>query len=165
MKTSLEPLLGSVPAYTSSDPLLYRNLSVANPPPTSALLAFSSFSPLPVGSISFPATQDKVDQFTNLHRFPTLVQLVSGNYQELMKSDTRAVVVLGAVHRGEEGIKERKNLESISRAWKRGGRSFEQPVWFVWVEGEKWSGWLHQAYGIKESALPAVVVIDSPVSL
>jgi hypothetical protein len=83
----------------------------------------------------------------NLHRFPTLVQLSSGNYVDIMKSESRAIVVLGALHRGEDGEKERKEFERIARAWKRGGRGFTQPVWFVWVEGEKWASWLKQAYG------------------
>ena len=64
-----------------------------------------------------------------------------------MKSDTRAIVVLGAVHRGDEGVKERFELEKVARAWKRGGRGFSQPVWFVWLEGDKWASWLKQAYG------------------
>ncbi len=71
--------------------------------------------------------------------------------------------MLGAVHKGDEGAKERVVLQNIARAWKRGGRNFNQPVWFVWVEGDRWSGWLRQAYGIKKSALPGVVVIDPPV--
>ena len=163
VKTSVEPLLGSVPTYTSSDPLLYRNLSIANPPPTSTLLGFSSFSPLPIGSLSFPAQEGQLDRFISLHRFPPLVQLVSSNYQSLMKGDTPAIVVLGAVHKGEEGIKEREMLETVARAWKRGARPITRPVRFAWVEGERWSAWLKQAYGIKRRELPAVVVIETTV--
>lgn len=136
-----------MPAYTSSDPLLYRNLSIANPPPTSVLLAFSAPSRTPVGTLSFPASREDVERFIAVHRFPTLSQLSSGNYADLMKSEKKAIVVLGALHRGDEGDKERKELEGIARAWKRGGRRFSQPVWFVWVEGEKWASWLKQAYG------------------
>lgn len=147
VKSALEPLLNTVPAYTSSDPLLYRNLSIANPPPTSVLLAFSAPSRTPVGTLSFPASREDVDRFIAVHRFPTLSQLSSGNYADLMKSENKAIVVLGAVHRGDEGDKERRELESIARAWKRGGRRFSQPVWFVWVEGERWASWLKQAYG------------------
>ncbi|ORY27667.1 thioredoxin-like protein [Naematelia encephala] len=164
VKSMLEPLRNSISAYTSSDPLLYQNLSIANPPPTSSLLAFSAPDRLPVGTLAFPASKDRLERFVNLHRFPTLSQLSASNHQEIMKSPTRAVVVLGAVHKGAEGEKERQKLEQIARAWKRGGRSFAQPVWFVWVDGERWSAWLRQAYGIKKKSLPAVVVIDPPLS-
>lgn len=81
-----------------------------------------------------------------------------------MKSDSRAVVVLAALHKGDEGEREKEKLMSVARAWKRGGRGFQQPVWFVWVEGEKWGGWLKQSYGIRQKELPAVVIVDPPVS-
>lgn len=66
-----------------------------------------------------------------------------------MRSDTRAIVVLAGVHKGEEGKKERDKFADVARAWKRGGRRFEQPVWFVWVEGEtsRWANWLKRFYG------------------
>ncbi|OCF32348.1 protein disulfide-isomerase domain [Kwoniella heveanensis BCC8398] len=164
VKTALEPLLGAVPAYTSADPDLYKRLSIANPAPTSVLLAFSSYSARPVGSLSFPASQDNLNRFVNLHRFPTLVELSGSNYNAIMKSPTRAVVVLGAIHKGDEGEKEKERLAEVARAWKRGGRPFSQPVWFVWVDGEKWAKWLKQQYGIKKKELPAVVVVDPPLN-
>ncbi|KAK8861263.1 protein disulfide-isomerase domain [Kwoniella newhampshirensis] len=162
VKAALEPLIGSVPAYTSSDPQLYKRLSISNPPPTSVLLAFSSYSTRPVGSLPFPASQQDVNRFVQLHRFPTLVELTGANHAEFMKGDAKAIVVLGALHKGQDGTKEREQLGEIARAWKRGGRRFDQPVWFVWVDGEKWSGWLKQSYGIRKKELPAVVVIDPP---
>jgi hypothetical protein len=143
----MEPLLRTVPAYTSSDPLLYANLSISNPVPTSLLLAFSSYSHHPIASLAFPAFPDALSKFVYLHRFPTLVELTSSNYQELMRSPTNAMVVLGAVNKGDEGEKQKEKLREVARAWKRGGRDFSQPVWFAWVDGEKWSGWLKQSYG------------------
>ncbi|EIW69209.1 hypothetical protein TREMEDRAFT_44374 [Tremella mesenterica DSM 1558] len=163
VKKALDPLLGSIPAYTSADLLLYKNLSIANPPPTSVLLAFSSHSTIPVGTVAFPSSADAVGKFVNLHRWPTLVQLTGSNYVDIMNSPLKSTVVLGALNKGPEGDKEREELEKMSRAWKRGGRGFNQPVWFVWVEGEKWAAWLKQSYGIKKSALPAVVVVDTPL--
>ncbi|WVW79859.1 protein disulfide-isomerase domain [Kwoniella bestiolae CBS 10118] len=164
VKTALEPLLGSVPAYTSSDPQFYQQLSVANPPPTSVLFAFSSYSSRPVGSLAFLASEDSLKRFIQLHRFPTLIELTGSNYNAIMNSDTRSMVVLGALHKGDEGQKEKEKLREVAKAWKRGGRPFAQPVWFVWVDGEKWSGWLKQQYSIKKDQLPSVVVIDTPLN-
>ncbi|AFR98909.2 protein disulfide-isomerase domain [Cryptococcus neoformans C23] len=165
VKKSLEPLLGTVPAYTSTDIALYQRLHVVNPPPTSTLFAFSSYSTRPVGTMALPASSNDLRKFVNLHRFPTLVRLDASNFQSLMRSDTRAIVVLAGVHKGEEGKKERDTFADIARAWKRGGRRFEQPVWFVWVEGEtsRWANWLKRFYGIKKRDLPGVVVIDTPL--
>jgi hypothetical protein len=154
---------GSIPAYTSFDPLVYANLSIANPVPTSILLAFSG-THQPIASLSFPTEPGKLEQFVDLHRHPILTHLTKANYADMMKSTARAIVVLGAVHAGVEGESEIRELEDVARAWRRGGRGFQQPVWFAWVEGDKWSGWLRQAYGIRKSELPTVVVIDTPVS-
>jgi hypothetical protein len=164
VKKTLEPILADVPVYTSADPLFYANLSISQPP-TSALLAFSNHHARPVGSLSFPAEQKELDRFVTIHRFPTLTHLTSSNYNSIMKSDMRAIVVLAALHKGDEGEKEKEKLTSVARAWKRGGRGFQQPVWFVWVEGEKWGGWLKQSYGIRKKELPAVVVVDPVVSV
>lgn len=81
-----------------------------------------------------------------------------------MKADSRAIVVLAALHKGDEGEKERQKLMSVAKAWKRGGRGFNQPVFFAWIEAERWSSWLRQSYGIKKKDIPAVVVVDAPVS-
>lgn len=144
---ALTPLKDTIPSYTSSDPLLYANLSISNPPPTSVLLAFSAPAYRPVASLPFPADQETLSRFVNLHMHPTLIQLSVSNYAEIMKSPTKAVVVLAAVHGGEKGKKEREDFEKVARAWKRGGRRFDQPVWFVWIDGERWASWMSQAYG------------------
>lgn len=145
VKQTLEPL--NLPAYTSVDPRLYANLSIANPPPTSALLAFSSHSIRPVGTLAFPTTQERLTKFTNLHRHPTIFKLTPGNFNDIMKSDTRAIVVLAAFNRGQQGKTELSEFENVAKAWKRGGRDFSRPVWFAYVEADKWAGWLKQSYG------------------
>ncbi|WVO14772.1 protein disulfide-isomerase domain [Cryptococcus depauperatus] len=162
VKKALGPLLGSVPTFTSADPILYKRLHISHSLPSSTLLAFSSHSIKHVGSLLLPAQDSTVQRFVALHRYPTVSQLNSSNFQSLMRSDDRAVIVLGAVHEGEEGKKEVSYFEKVARAWKRGGRKFQQPVWFVWVEGDEWAKWLKQFYGINSTDLPAAVVIDTP---
>lgn len=145
VKKTLESL--PIPAFTSADPLLYANLSIANPVPTSLLLAFSSYTNVPLGSLAFPTSTEALQKFVKVHRYPTLTKLHSGNYNRIMKADSKPIIVLGALHKGEEGKKDRMAFNSVAKAWKRGGRDFEQPVWFVWVEGDKWASWLKQSYG------------------
>jgi hypothetical protein len=163
VKKALEPILGVVPAYTSADQAFYSKFSIANPPPTSVLLAFSNSESKPVGSLPFPVNQKDLERFIQVHRHPTVTHLTSGNYNEVMKTDSRAIVVLAALHKGDDGEKERQKLMSVAKAWKRGGRGFVQPVLFAWIEGERWSSWLRQSYGIKKKNLPAVVVVDPAV--
>ena len=163
MKKSVDPVLGTVTAYTSADPQFYINMSVMQVP-TSVLLAFSDGERRPTGSLPFPTDDQALDRFVQIHRYPTLTHLSTANHDAVMKADSRAIVVLAALHKGDEGKKEKEKLLSMARAWKRGGRPFSQPVRFCYVEGETWAGWLRQSYGIKKRDLPAVVIVDPPVS-
>ena len=139
--------MDQVSSYTSADPLFYSNLSVANPPPTSVLYAFSLHDTVPAGTLALPASTEDLERFVNRHRHPTLVKLTSSNYKDVMESDLRSIVVLGALRRGEEGESDRKRFLEVAKAWRKGGRPFQQPVWFAWVEAEKWRAWLKQSYG------------------
>jgi hypothetical protein len=142
---ALEKVSAIVPAYTSSDPYIYRNLSIANPPPTSLLAAFSSQSAKPIATLSLPASGLALQKFIDLHRYPTLVPLSATNYADIFQSPLDPIIVLGALH--TTGKEQRAKLEKVARAWKRGGRDMERPVWFVWVDGQKWGGWMKRAYG------------------
>lgn len=146
-EAALRTLRNSVPTYTASDPLLYVNLSIQNPAPTSLLLAFAGHSNKPVGSIALPTIDAKLHRFINTHRLPNLVDLTKNNYADIMKNDAHAIVVLGVVHGDERGVEERKKLEEVAKAWKRGGRPFTQPVWFAAVDGDKWASWVLRTYG------------------
>lgn len=76
-----------------------------------------------------------------------MIKLTPGNFNDIMKSDTRAVIVLAALNKGSQFQAEYTKFENVAKAWKRGGRDFSQPVWFAYVEADKWAGWLKQAYG------------------
>ncbi|ORX36460.1 thioredoxin-like protein [Kockovaella imperatae] len=160
VKSALAPIASTHPLYTSSDPELYKQLHIANPPPTSSLLAFSAQDPYPVGSLAFPADRDAIDRFIAGHKLPTLVQLTTSNFNDLLKSQSHSVVVLGALHGGSDGEAEKKKLYEIARAWRRGGRRFSSPVQFVWAESGKWAGWLRSSFKVKRQDLPAIVIID-----
>lgn len=151
----------SIPTYTASDPVIYEGLNVANPPPTSVLVAFSGHNLKPEGMFPLPAADDQLRRFINSHRFPTLVDLNPGNFKEVMQSPEHALVVLGAIHTDGRELQERDTLLKIARAWKKGGRPFTQPVWFAAVDGEKWRGWMKRTLGIRPADMPTLVVIDT----
>jgi hypothetical protein len=75
------------------------------------------------------------------------MKLTTSNFNEIMKSEEKALVVLAALNKGGDGKKELESFQKVAKAWRRGGRDFSRPVWFVHVEGDKWAGWLKQAYG------------------
>lgn len=159
MKKALEG--SSVPVYTSSDPKFYSNLSIANPPPTSVLLSFSSHDPKPITSIAIPAEGDKLERFVNNNKQPTVLDLTEDSYTSIMKNDARALAVIGAVRSGAEGAVDRATLLKTARAWKRGGRPFDQPVWFVTVDAGVWEKWLAKMVGILPEDVPVATVVDT----
>lgn len=142
---ALDKVSNLIPGFTSSDPLLYRNLSIANPPPTSLLAAFSSQSAKPIATLPLPASSSALKKFIDLHQYPTLMPLTQSNYADIFKSPLDPIIVLGALHTTAKD--QRARLEKVARAWKRGGRDMGRPVWFVWVDGQKWGGWMKRAYG------------------
>jgi hypothetical protein len=82
-----------------------------------------------------------------------------------MQSPTRALVVLVALKKNGRSTgeleKEVEELHKIAKAWYRGGRKFEQPVWFAWIDGERYKKWLKQNYGyvsVKKSSTPRRVL-------
>lgn len=150
-----------VPIYTSSDPRFYTNLSIANPAPTSVLLSFASHNPKFIGSVSLPAGQQKLEKFIFMNEQPTLMDLTSDAYDSVMKNDKHPLVVVGVIRPGTEGAADRAVMLSTARAWKRGGRAFQQPVWFVNVDAEEWAKWLKKMVSIKVEDAPVAVVIDT----
>lgn len=92
----------------------------------------------------------KMTAFYLSHKQPTVIELTSSNYKEIMKSPTRALIVLAALKKtgrsSSELEKDIQTLEVVARAWRKGGRNFSQPVWFVWVDGVKWRKWLRQSF-------------------
>ena len=99
-----------------------------------------------------------------MHRFPTLTQLTTTTFNDLLLSSSKAVLVLGVFESDTIGADQRDKLAEIARSWKKGGRKLAQPVRFAWVEVDKWTSWLKQSFGISRQDLPALVVIDTDVS-
>lgn len=144
---SLKPLLGAVPSFISRDPSLFTALSVV-PGPSSLLLVFKDHNPKPVSTLAFTddASVD-VTAWVQRNRLATLSELTTSNYDEVIKSPTKALVVLAVLKAGSEGDKDRAAFKDVARAWARGGRNFKQPVWFLWIDGVKWKKFLKQSYG------------------
>jgi hypothetical protein len=96
-------------------------------------------------------SKDKLKAFYLAYKQDTVTELTSSNYDEIMKSPTRALIVLAAFKKTGRSTadldKDIQRLEVVARAWRKGGRNFHQPVWFVWVDGIKWRKWLKQSFG------------------
>lgn len=80
-----------------------------------------------------------------------MIELESANFDEVIHSPARPLVVLVALKKtgrsAGELEKEVEELRKIAKAWHKGGRPFQQPVWFAWIDGERDRKWLKQNYG------------------
>lgn len=154
-------LLGSAVIYQSQDLDLFNHTGV-DPSSGPTLLSFKDHNPSsPVASYPFntPSAADisSVASFLEVNKLPTVVKLDSHNFKEVMKNKNRSVVVLAAFRtkgrKEGELEKEQEKLAAVARAWRKGGRKFDQGVIFAWMDGDKWSGWLNSHYGYACSLL------------
>ncbi len=154
LKDVMQSTLNPVPVYTSRDPDLFAAAGIKSLR-GSALICYKDHLSNPVAALSLPSsgseTKSKLAAFYQSHKQPTVTELTTSNYEEIMKSPTRALIVLAALKRTGKGTseleKDIEKLETVARAWRKGGRGFVQPVWFVWVDGIKWRKWLRQSLG------------------
>lgn len=148
LKDSIPPELADIPFYESHDPAIFDSSRI-KPSSGSTLFVFKDNMTVPLSTLDFPASSHELKTFLLSHKHAIVTQLDSENFDEIMKSPTRALVVLVALKTDKENVlkQEVEKLKMISRAWMRGGRGFVQPVWFVWVDGVKYAKWLKQSYG------------------
>lgn len=162
VKDAVASLPANVRVFTSNDPALYRQLSVGHPYPDSALLAFAGHSRKPVASMPLPTNQDKLDRFVFDNQFPLTYDVSESMYLDVLKNkEFRPIVVMVAVKQDATKSESEAELLKIARAWRKMPRTFDQPVWFASVNGDKWAKWLKRNYGMTPENMPAVVILDS----
>lgn len=162
VKDAVASLPANVRVFTSNDPALYRNLSVAHPYPEAALLAFAGHERKPVASIPLPTNQDKLDRFVFDNQFPLIYDVSESMYKDVFKNkEFRAIVVMAALKQDATKPESEAELLKIARAWRKQPRTFDQPVWFATVNGDQWAKWLKRNYGMLPGHMPGVVIIDS----
>lgn len=123
----------------------------------SVLAVFKDGASRPTARLGLPASPEQISSFIQAHRHPTVFELDASNFDEIMHSPMRPLVVLVALKKSgrpsQELEKEVEELRKIAKAWYKGGRHFQQPVWFVWIDGDRYKKFLKQNYGyVVESA-------------
>ena len=90
-----------------------------------------------------------------------MTPLTKETYKDIMEpgAEYTTLVVLGAIHSGDEGKAEIAKMETIARSFRRGGRKQYRPVKFVTAD-ETWQVALERMFGIRTADLPRLVVVD-----
>lgn len=150
VKAAAAPYLVTSAFYETHDPEII-DVATSDDSYGTILAVFKDGASQPIAHLNLPASSERINSFILAQRFPTVIELDSGNFDEVMQSPTRALVVLVALKKNGRSTgeleKEVEELRKIAKAWYRGGRKFEQPVWFAWIDGEKNKKWLRQNYG------------------
>lgn len=156
-----KPLVGSPPVYKSSDVRIPQMYTLIQPP---SLLVFKSgelTAKLHLGDI--PTKPEKLTQWMLEKRLPLALELSPDNFQDVMKSPARPLVVLAVYNpaapdagRVEEGVK------AFADTWRVEHPRAAREVVHVWMDGVKWKEWLKSMYGLS-GTLPKVVIVDHAV--
>jgi hypothetical protein len=150
VKSAAAPYLVTSAFYETHDPEIVDAAS-AEEIHGSVLAVFKDGSARPTARLDLPASSEQITSFILAQRHPTVFELDASNFDEIMHSSMRPLVVLVALKKNgrpaAELEKEVEELRKIAKAWYKGGRHFQQPVWFAWIDGERYKKFLKQNYG------------------
>lgn len=96
------------------------------------------------------------------NRLPTSLELDTDTFQEVMNAQHKPLVVIVAAAASElESVAQ--NVQEIATHWK--DSKAEGNVVFTWMDAERWASWLKNMYGVKQDALPRVIIADHSVRI
>jgi hypothetical protein len=163
--------LGSPPLYISSAPEFFNHFDF---PTTSdfSLIALKDGDASAAAHLQFntQTTVEELSKWLQAHRLPLAMELSEESFQEVMKAESKPLVVLVSV--ATSGIERDHIVEtvhSLAAKWRSTGATQYTPaqgarqVVFVWMDQERWASWLKSMYGVKGPT--QVVIVDHSVSL
>ncbi|KAH8105423.1 thioredoxin-domain-containing protein [Cristinia sonorae] len=151
-------LFGTPPIYISSSPALFKQFDVD--PSTSVLLALKDHEEqYPAAHYEFDSGSNKakLEAWLVHNKLPTVLELHTDTFQEVMNAASHPLVVLVAAPKSYYNQVVPK-VKHIAQLWKRERNG--QNVIFTWMDSDKWASWLKSMYGITNTVTASVVVVD-----
>ncbi|GES98401.1 protein disulfide-isomerase domain [Rhizophagus clarus] len=156
----------SVKFYSSKDPNLTAQLKIVKLPAL-VVLKDELQKNYPSTSVESFLNRDALKNWIQSEKYSLVPAMDSENYEDILGGDR--LVVLG-VFRSFEGtqIKAKKSLKDIAKLYyqqikERSGSEDGRSVIFAWLDGTRWSDYIHRVYGLSKKDLPTVLIAD-PVS-
>ena len=123
-------------------------------------------TPASVLHLSAQTSQTELNAWLLNNRLPMAMELGDGSFQQVMNAATRPLVVITTVPAaGEEREWLIKKVRSVAQKWHHRSegdrRPIERSVVFTWMDVDRWSKWLKNMYGLKQSG--DVVIADHDV--
>ncbi|KZV85007.1 thioredoxin-domain-containing protein, partial [Exidia glandulosa HHB12029] len=152
-----KPLVGSPSVYKSTDARisdLFKDVQLPS------ILVFKSGEPHAKLHL---ASYDKADRLTKWmmeKRLPLALELSPDNFQDVMKSPARPLVVLTAYDPADPNAEQvEASVKSFADKWSKSSPGAGREVVHVWMDGVRWDKWLNSMYGIA-APMPKVVIVD-----
>lgn len=164
VEAAAKPLLGDPPIVQSQDPLLWKQFN-KDPSRGSVILAIKSGEATSSFNVEPTTPVQSISQWLLENKLPLFDELSADNFQSVMRSESRAFVVIVAIDTdtrdADRLAADTATLNEMAKTWNASGRKVdERPVVFVWMDGVQWQKWLKSMYGVKQTSMPAVIIAD-----
>lgn len=175
-------MFGGPPFYKSSSSELFDRLDLSL---GSYLLAFKDQSTTPADVFKLPAFSrsnlkrlDAAEQWLRYAKWPQLMELNGENFQDLMAQEGEprllgvAVLSRKGLGSNEAFEAEKAKVAQLAQTWAEARRARqlvaaadERDLAWVWVDGDRWAGWLRTMYDVKLGGKngPELVISDVKV--
>jgi len=160
IENAAKALLGTPPVFKTHDPDVFNLLGV-DPSQGAALVVIKDHEPR--AAATFPLAdshaRSTVMPWVLSERLPTMAELSTHNFDEVMRNPSKPIVVLASLDEGSS--QGQAVLLQAARAWRQSGmKVLDRPVIFVWMDSTKWAKWLKSMYAVKAANGPAVIISD-----
>jgi hypothetical protein len=160
LEQATRPLMGHPPVYKSKDPDLWEKYAL-DPNAGPVLLAIKDHQSSPAAeTLRLPSGINvaQTEQWFTRHKLPTVQELVSDTFTNIMKNPHSPLVVLAAVEPNRKAETERILL-AAAKIWKTKGSPTQQPM-YTWMDVDQWGSWLKKMYGLQKQPQGGVVVTN-----
>ncbi|KIO27085.1 hypothetical protein M407DRAFT_194282 [Tulasnella calospora MUT 4182] len=164
VEEAAKSLLGDPPVVQSQDPLLWKQFD-KDPSRGSVILAVKSGEVTASFNVEPTTPSQSISQWLLENKLPLFDELSADNFQSVMRSESRAFVVIVAIDTSARDADrlaaDTATLNEMAKTWNASGRKIDgRPVVFVWMDGVQWQKWLKSMYGVKQASMPAIIIAD-----
>jgi Thioredoxin-like domain len=151
-----------VPFYITADPISIRHLGyeIGELPASIILKGKHKFVYASNNYANTPENRRAVQTWVQKEKFPMVNEISLNNAEEILKSDH--LVAFALFNGGKDLDSQKKEFKTMTEAWLDKGNK-NSNILFAWLDGVKWSDYVHKVFGIKKSDLPRIVIADPKV--
>ncbi|EST06812.1 Thioredoxin domain protein [Kalmanozyma brasiliensis GHG001] len=160
---------------SASGLLVFKDFSVAQPVSVLNPSKVRATDAASEKTVSLDHLRAKITRFFAREQYPLVTELTAANFEEVVRNNEDALVVLAAlsdtnhgpqrIDSAEEGTAlkqaELQALRSTALEWReQSAATSRKLVVFAWIDADRWKSPLRKLYGIDAAKVPAAVLVD-----